>query len=81
MGIDIAKIRNIAVIAHGGAGKTSLVEAVLFDTKSTNRLGRVEEGNTVTDFEAEEIEHGHSISSAAAFCGVTFISGRGNLSF
>ncbi len=68
MGIDIGKIRNIAVIAHGGAGKTSLVEAVLFDTKATSRLGRVEEGNTVTDFEAEEIEHNHSISSAVAFC-------------
>ncbi len=68
MGIDVGKIRNFAIIAHGGAGKTSLVEAMLFNSKSTDRLGRVEDGNTVTDFEAEEIERKNSISSAIAFC-------------
>jgi elongation factor G len=65
---DVEKIRNIALIAHGGAGKTTLVEAMLFDAKDTDRLGRVESGNTVTDYEPEEIERKISISSAVAFC-------------
>ncbi len=68
MSFNIEKIRNVAVIAHGGAGKTSLVEAMLFDTKATNRLGNIEDGNTVTDFETEEIERKISISSAMSFC-------------
>ncbi len=42
--------RSIAIAAHGGAGKTSLVEAMLFDNGITSRLGRVEDGNTVSDF-------------------------------
>jgi elongation factor G len=65
---DVEKIRNVAVIAHGGAGKTSLVEAVLYDSKSSNRLGTVEAGNTVTDYEPEEVERKISISSATTFC-------------
>lgn len=68
MGLDISKIRNLAVIAHGGAGKTSLVEAMLFNAGVTDRLGKVEEGNTVTDFEEEEINRRISISSTPAFC-------------
>jgi len=66
--LDPEKIRNIAVIAHAGAGKTSLVEAMLFDSKATDRLGRVEDGNTVTDYEPEEIQRRISISSALSFC-------------
>jgi len=65
---DLEKIRNIAVIAHAGAGKTSLVEAMLFDSKVTDRLGKVEDGNTVTDCEPEEMSRKISISSAVAFC-------------
>jgi len=68
MGIDVDKIRNLAIIAHGGAGKTSLVEAMLFDAKATDRLGTTLDGNTVTDYEPEEIERKISISSAVAFC-------------
>lgn len=68
MGVNADNIRNVAVIAHGGAGKTSLVEAMLFDAKATDRLGKVEEGNTITDYEPEEITRKISISSAAAFC-------------
>jgi elongation factor G len=68
MSIDIEKIRNIAVIAHGGAGKTSLVETMLFNAKATDRIGTIEDGNMVTDFEAEEINRKISISSAMAFC-------------
>ncbi len=65
---EVEKIRNVVVIAHGGAGKTSLVEAMLFDAGSTDRLGNVEDGNTITDFEPEEIERKISISSSIAFC-------------
>jgi elongation factor G len=65
---DIEKIRNVAVIAHGGAGKTSLVEAMLAGSKTINKAGSVDEGNTVTDYEPEEIDRKISISSALAFC-------------
>lgn len=68
MNIDVGKIRNIAVIAGGGAGKTSLVEAMLFNTKATHRLGNIEDSNTVTDFEPEEMQRKNSLSSALAFC-------------
>jgi len=67
MNFEIEKIRNIAVIAHGGAGKTSLVEAMLYDTKATDRLGKIEEGNTVMDYEPEEINRKISLASATAF--------------
>ncbi|MBC7105144.1 MAG: GTP-binding protein, partial [Firmicutes bacterium] len=51
-------VRNVAVVAHGGAGKTSLVEAMVFNTGATTRLGRVEDGTTVADYHPEEI-HRH----------------------
>lgn len=60
------QIRNIAIIAHGGAGKTSLTEAVLFNAGAVNRLGKVEDGNTVMDFLPEEISRQISSSSATA---------------
>jgi len=68
MNFDVEMIRNVAIIAHGGAGKTSLVEAILFDTKTTDRMGTVLDGTTVTDYETEEISRKISISSATAFC-------------
>jgi elongation factor G len=61
-------IRNICVVGHGAAGKTSLTSAILYDTGAVNRLARVEDGNTVTDWEDEEIERKISISSALAHC-------------
>lgn len=64
----VSHIRNVAIIAHGGAGKTSLVESVLFNSGVIDRMGSVEEGNTVTDFEPEEIERKISISSSVAHC-------------
>jgi len=60
------KIRNVALVGHGGAGKTTLAEALLFRAGTVSRLGRVEDGNTVTDFDPEEHERGHSVSLALA---------------
>ena len=56
------RVRNILIVGHGGAGKTSLVEAVCHATGATNRLGRVEDGTTVTDFEPEETRKHISVS-------------------
>ncbi len=56
-------LRNIAFVAHGGSGKTSLAEVMLFNTGVVNRLGRVEDGNTVMDFEPEELKRNISLSS------------------
>src|SRR5512144_2869337 len=67
-GYESESIRNVAIIGHGTAGKTSLTSAMLFTTGAVNRLARVEDGNTVTDYEDEEIERKISISSALAYC-------------
>ena len=60
---DINKIRNVAFISHGGAGKTSLIEAILLNTKITKKLGSVENGTSVMDFDPVEIERKISINS------------------
>ena len=63
MSEKIENLRNIALVAHSGAGKTSLAEAMLYDSGTINRLGRVEDGNTAMDFEPEELKRMSSISS------------------
>jgi len=63
MSEKVESLRNIALVSHSGAGKTSLAEAMLFDSGTTNRMGRVEDGNTALDFEPEELKRGSSISS------------------
>jgi elongation factor G len=50
------ELRNISLLAHASAGKTSLAEAMLFATGAINRLGKVEDGTTVADFDEEELE-------------------------
>ena len=60
------KIKNVLVAGHAGSGKTSLVEALLYMNKASERLGKTDDGNTVTDFEAEEIKRKCSLSSAVA---------------
>lgn len=56
------KIRNIAFVSHGGAGKTSFVEACAYNAKIVERMGKVTDGNTISDYEAEEIKRGISIN-------------------
>ncbi len=65
---ETSKIRNLGIVAHGGAGKTSLSEAILFDTGMIDRLGRVDDGTSTMDFEPEEIKRKISITSALDHC-------------
>ncbi len=62
------RIKNVGIVAHGGAGKTSLTEAMLFNAGAVTRLGRVDDGSATTDFEAEEVKRKVSISTALAPC-------------
>ncbi|HMK61622.1 MAG TPA: elongation factor G [Dissulfurispiraceae bacterium] len=66
--IDAAHIRNVAIIAHSGAGKTSLSEAILSNAGTIDRTGTVEGGNTTMDYEPEEIDRKISVTSAVAYC-------------
>jgi len=60
-------IRNVGVVGHGGSGKTSLTAGLLYTVGATNRLTRVDEGNTITDFDEEEIQRKISISTSLAY--------------
>ena len=59
-------IRNVGVVGHGDSGKTTLTAGLLFTAGATNRLLRVDEGNTITDFDEEEVQRKVSISTAIA---------------
>ncbi len=61
--MDANSIRNLALLSHSGAGKTSLCEAVLFGIKAVTRQGKIEDGNTVSDYEPEEVKRGSSIQT------------------
>ena len=63
---SVDKIRNVCVMGHGGEGKTSLIESMLYMTKATDRMGKIADGNTVCDYDPEEIRRKFSISTAVA---------------
>ena len=66
MSTEAKSIRNVCLIGHKGNGKTTLAESLLYFTKATDRLGKIEQGNTVLDFDAEEIKRKISISLSMA---------------
>ena len=61
------KIRNVVLLGHGGAGKTSLVEAMAYLAGQTTRMGKISEGNTISDFDKEETKRSFSISTSIPF--------------
>ncbi|RPI35792.1 MAG: elongation factor G [Nitrospiraceae bacterium] len=65
---EVSRIRNVALIAHGGAGKTSLADAMLYTAGMIDRMGNIQDGTTTTDYEPEEIDRKISITSSLAFC-------------
>ncbi|UFS69831.1 elongation factor G [Geomonas sp. RF6] len=65
---ETSRLRNLGIVAHGGAGKTSLAEAILFNTGMIDRLGRVDDGTSTMDFEPEEIKRKISITSSLDHC-------------
>ena len=72
-------IRNVAIAGHGGRGKTTLAEAMLFLAKATDRLGRVADGNTALDFDAEEKRRKSSISTAMSSLESISVPSRSNI--
>ncbi len=64
---DAASIRNVALVGHGGSGKSQLASAILSDTGMVNRFGQVDDGTTVTDFDEEEIARKHTLSASLAY--------------
>ena len=64
--IETKRIRNIALLGHGGSGKTSLAESIIYMCGGSDRLGKVADGNTVCDYDPEEIKRGFSLSASIA---------------
>ena len=64
MAVSASTIRNIALMSHSGAGKTTLAEIILYNAKVTTRIGRVEDGNTVSDYEPEEAKRSASVQAS-----------------
>ena len=67
MAIEIGKLRNVGVVGHGGVGKTSLVESLLFTAGGLSRLGKIDDGTTTTDFDPDEIKRKISINTSVAY--------------
>lgn len=65
--VDVSNLRSIAIVGHAGCGKTSLAETLLFNAKAITRMGRVEDGSTVMDFEPEEIRRVKSLGTATGY--------------
>jgi elongation factor G len=68
MALDIVRIRNVGFVGHGGVGKTSLVESLLFSAGAVTRLGKVDDGTTTTDFDPDEVRRKISLNLALAYC-------------
>ena len=64
---DAASLRNVALVGHSGSGKTQLVSALLYSAGAVNRLGKVDDGTTVTDYDEEEIARKHTLSASIAY--------------
>ena len=64
---EAAALRNVAVVGHSGAGKTQLICSLLFDTGAVNRLGHVDDGTAVTDYDEEAIARHHTLAASPAF--------------
>src|SRR5262249_42565757 len=64
---DAQSLRNVALVGHAGAGKTQLLASLLFDAGAMNRLGRVDDGTTVTDYDEEAIARKHTLASGIAY--------------
>ena len=64
--VETKKIRNIALLGHGGCGKTSLAESMIYISGAGDRMGKVADGNTVCDYDPEEIKRGFSLSASIA---------------
>ncbi len=65
---NTAKLRNLGIVAHNSAGKTSLVEAILYNTGMTDKLGKVDDGSSAMDFEEEEIKRQATLSASLNHC-------------
>ena len=66
--IDTKSLRNVALLGHGGCGKTSIAEAMLYLTGGTDRLGKTSDGNTVCDYDPEDKNIQISIAFVAKLC-------------
>src|SRR6478752_831660 len=64
---DAASLRNVAIVGHGGSGKTQLTSAILSDASMINRFGKVDEGTTVTDYDEDEIARKHTLTASLAY--------------
>ena len=60
-------IRNVALIGHGGAGKTSVAEAILYISEVSDRLGKVGDNTSIMDYDPNEVKRGHSINASLAY--------------
>jgi elongation factor G len=81
-----SEVRNVSVIGHSGAGKTSVLEAMLYYTKATDRFGRTSDGSSLIDFDQEEIRRGLSVYTSIVpiewnDCKINFIDTPGYLDF
>jgi elongation factor G len=66
--LSVERLRNVVLLSHGGAGKSCLAEALLFSTGAIARMGRIDDGNTTSDYEPEEVKRGNSIQMSLIPC-------------